>query len=589
MKIISKVEINYFRSVYSVDLKQINDLNVLIGGNDSGKSNILKALNLFFNNQTEHGQDFLFLDDLTRKREEEARSAKGRATIWIKVHFRNFLGWKSLPDEFIIKKTWNRYSNQPETTLPKNISATSLAKFINKISFHYIPAVRGRDIFTYFLTLLHDALLDDEKVGLSGSTEQLMSVINTSTEDMSRRILSGVGIGSNIQPPTDLRVLFNALDFSTEYSGYSVPLQKRGDGVQSRHIPFILDFVARHSRSHHIWAYEEPETSLEMGPAFDLADQFSKEFCRDNQVFLTTHSPAFYDLSGEHVSKWFVHQKEVVGEHETSADLVASKDLLDSNLGVAALVASRAKEAYEKIKNLNSTIARLDSEISERNLPHIIVEGPTDKKILDEAFCRLYPGSEKQFEFIHAGGATNIPPYLRSAKVLSKELSNPIVALFDRDNEGRKQMKELQASEYVGDTAFCIISLDRGLYAGMLPMPPELDLIELIIKEEIGQELSLPIPIEFFLPSEIVNAAINGGAIELDDRVVKANDPELPTNINLSDIYKPHLPDDYVYLSKKVRKDTKMRFADWLVQQNDYAFECFRPLFQQLGQVLEGT
>lgn len=97
MKIISKIEINYFRSTYSVDLKKINDLNVLIGGNDSGKSNVLKALNLFFNNETELGQGFFFMDDLTRKRSEEARATKGRATIWIKVHFTNFLNWRSLP------------------------------------------------------------------------------------------------------------------------------------------------------------------------------------------------------------------------------------------------------------------------------------------------------------------------------------------------------------------------------------------------------------------------------------------------------------------------------------------------------------
>ncbi len=405
MKIITKIEINYFRSTYSVDLKRVNDLNIFIGGNDSGKSNILKALNLFFNNKTEHEQDFSFLDDLTRKREQEARSTKGRATIWMKVHFNNFLNWRSLPKDFVIKKTWNRYSSQPEISFPKDTSITSLAKFINKLSFHYVPAVRGRDIFTHFLALLHDALLDDEKAGLVNSTEELITVINESTEEMSERILNGVGIKSNIQPPTDLRVLFNALDFSTGYSGHSIPLQKRGDGIQSRHIPFILDFVARHSKTHHIWAYEEPETSLEMGPAFDLATQFNDEFCKENQVFLTTHSPAFYDLSDDHVSKWFVHQESIDGEQETRAELVSSQDLLDSKLGVAALVAKRAKEAYQQIKELSTTISRLDSEIFTHNIPHVIVEGPTDKKIMEEAFSRIYPGRERFCEFVHAGGA----------------------------------------------------------------------------------------------------------------------------------------------------------------------------------------
>lgn len=586
MKIITKIEINYFRSTYSIDLKGVSDLNVLIGGNDSGKSNILKALNLFFNNQTEHEQDFSFLDDLTRKREQEARSAKGRATIWMKVHFSNFLNWRSLPDEFVIKKTWNRYSNQPETTFPKGVSSTSVAKFINKISFHYVPAVRGREIFTHFLTLLHDALLDDEKAGLVGSTEALMGVINDSTEEMSGRIFDGVGIESNIQPPTDLRVLFNALDFSTGYSGHSIPLQKRGDGIQSRHIPFILDFVARHSKTHHVWAYEEPETSLEMGPAFELAAQFNDEFCKDNQIFLTTHSPAFYDLSGDHVCKWFVHQELVSGEYETRVEMVSSKDVLDSKLGVAALIADRAKQAYEQIKELNATVNRLDEEISHHNVPHVILEGPTDRKILEEAYGRLYPGQEKICEFIHAGGATNIPPYLKSAKVLSKDVSRPIVGLLDRDNEGRKQMKDFLSYPRVGETEYFVVSQERNLYVGTLPLPIELQEIEAGMKAAMGDHVSLPVPIEFIFSHATINRAIEEDALVLDDRIAKANDPELPTDVNLTVLYAEHLPEEFLYLSKKVRKDSKMNFAGWVIEQDGACFEPLRPVFDQLREIL---
>jgi len=586
MKILTKIEINYFRSTYSIDLKEVSDLNVLIGGNDSGKSNILKALNLFFNNQTEHDQDFSFLDDLTRKREQEARSAKGRATIWIKVHFNNFLNWRSLPDEFVIKKSWNRYSNQPETTFPRDVSSTSVARFINKISFHYIPAVRGREIFTHFLTLLHDALLVDEKAGLVGSTENLMEVINDSTEEMSGRILDGVGIESSIQPPTDLRVLFNALDFSTGYSGHSIPLQKRGDGIQSRHIPFILDFVARHSKAHHVWAYEEPETSLEMGPAFELAAQFNDEFCKDNQIFLTTHSPAFYDLSGDHVCKWFVYQELVSEQYETKVELVSNKDLLDSKLGVAALVADRAKEAYEQIKELNSTVKRLDGEISAHNVPHVIVEGPTDKQILIEAYGRLYPDQEIICEFIHAGGATNIPPYLKSSKVLSKDTSHPIVGLLDRDNEGRKQIKNFSSYPRVGETDYFVVSQERDLYAGTLPLPIELEDIEARLKAAMGEDVSLPVPIEFIFSHDAINRAIEEDALVLDDRIAKANDPELPTDVNLTALYGEHLPEEFLYLSKKVRKDSKMNFSEWVIEQDDDCFEPLRPIFEQLKEIL---
>ena len=585
MKIIKKVEVSYFRSVYSVDLKNVDDLNILIGGNDSGKSNILKSLNLFFNNKTELGQDYYFSDDLTRKREQEARDAKGRATIWIKVHFHNFLNWKSLPKEFVIKKVWNRYGSEPETTYPKGLPSTAISRFLNKISFHYIPAVRGRDIFGHYLSLLHDALLEDEKAGLITSTDELMNTLNDSTQDMSERIKEGVGIESNIQPPTNLRVLFNALDFSTEYGDHSVPLQKRGDGIQNRHIPYILDFIAKHTKTHHIWAYEEPETSLELGSAFELAEQFKEEFCQENQVFLTTHSPAFYDLSGDHISKWHVFQKELESGNETHAERVSSEDILDRRLGVAALVADRAREAYEQNRTLKTTVNRLDAELEQHAIPHVIVEGMTDKTIMEEAFRKLYPDNEPFCEFLYAGGASNILPYLKSAKLLSKELSHAVIGLFDRDQEGRKQIKEFSACNRINDTAFFEISSERKLYVGLLPLPGFLQQIETGMQRELGQDINLPVPIEFMFPEEVVSEALNKGNIELEDRIAKVNDPEFPTTINVSKLHKEKLPSGSEYLAKKVKKSTKTQFSKWVTSKKPDAFENFRTVFDQLRQV----
>ena len=60
MNLIKKIEIQYFRSIYWESITEVSGLNVLTGKNDAGKSNVLKALNLFFNNQTDSGVDFDF-------------------------------------------------------------------------------------------------------------------------------------------------------------------------------------------------------------------------------------------------------------------------------------------------------------------------------------------------------------------------------------------------------------------------------------------------------------------------------------------------------------------------------------------------
>jgi hypothetical protein len=369
--------------------------------------------------------------------------------------------------------------------------------------------------------------------------------------------------------------------FAPEYA------QKRGDGIQSRHIPYILDFIAKHTNTHHIWAYEEPETSLELGPAFELAEQFKEEFCEENQIFLTTHSPAFYDLSGNHVSKWHVFQRELESGNETQAEKVSSEDILDRKLGVAALVAGRAREAYDQIRELSTTVSRLDAELMQHATPHVIVEGITDKTIMKAAFRKLYQNDESFCEFLHAGGATNIPPYLKSAKVLSKEFSHAVIGLFDRDQEGRKQLKDFSSSGNIEGTEFFEICSERKLYAGLLPLPEALRIIEQDVKDNLSQDINLPVPIEFMFPPEVVRQALDEGIIELEDRIAKANDPELPTTVNLSDLYSNHLPEGSEYLAKKVRKSTKTQFSEWVTDQPSEAFENFRAVFEQLRVVVD--
>ena len=57
MKIIKKIEVSKFRSIYSIDI-DADEINIFSGRNNQGKSNILKALNLFFNSKSNFDQDF---------------------------------------------------------------------------------------------------------------------------------------------------------------------------------------------------------------------------------------------------------------------------------------------------------------------------------------------------------------------------------------------------------------------------------------------------------------------------------------------------------------------------------------------------
>ncbi len=592
MKIIEKVEIHYFRSVYSLSLAKCVDVNILIGQNDAGKSNVLKALNLFFNNETELTSQVEFLEDLSRSREEEARAAKGKSTIWIKVTFNNYENWNSLPKTFVIKRTWTRYSDQPETTVigNRNIPNTTLGRFLSKIAFHYVPAVRGRDIFAHYLTVLHDALIDDEKAGILEASSGLVQRINQSTADMARDIQARLGFESTIGMPRDLRHLFTALDFTTKFSHHRIPLKKRGDGIQARHIPFILSFVASQSKKSHIWGYEEPENSLEMGRAFDLADQFQSDFANNNQIFLSTHSPAFYSLNQNNVKKWLVRSCDghAFSGNATVATHLDSVANFDKSVGVAALISNRARDLHDKNEQLHESSRQLEADLQNAKIPQVIVEGPTDVTILNHVYELIYPDQDPICKFIPAGNAEKVVSFVLGLADLGQKSSFPIIGLLDDDHEGQRQFlpKSRKSHLSVPNTSLRTIDREKGIYLGFLPKPEWVRTAEEILRAQ-DKDSSLPVRIETLVSQEFMAAAIAAGQILFCDEKTTAKNANLQVSVNLSDKLGQHLEDEARYLVQKIDDQTKTQFSEYF--RTNATLECcegFRDIFLWLKTII---
>lgn len=555
MQIINKVEICYFRSVYRIELTDLGDINVVTGGNDCGKSNLLKALNLFFNNETELDKEFNFSDDFCRFRNEQVRQAKGKGMIWIRVTFNNFLNWKSLPPKFSVRRQWNRYDYSYQQTVSNDITSTVISKFLNKIAFHYVPAIRGRDIFSHYLTLLHDALIDDERAGLRKASEKLINEINTNTAEMTRTILSGIGISSVIQPPSDLRDLFYSLDFSTQHGSHYIPLIKRGDGIQAHHIPFILNFLSEKSDKCHIWAYEEPENSLEMGRCFELADHFEKIFAVKNQILLTTHSPAFYSIKGENLRRWIVQKSETEdGNWYSDAIPLESNDPADISLGIAALVSDRCRELYEDLEYAKKTGEALKEQLSvaERNI--VLTEGPCDQKIFSAIQDIL--GLQSRLNIMSAGGTDPLATFMAGIKK-AKLFPRKVVGFVDCDKAGLDAIKKSGAND-VG----CV--LEEKAYIFQIPFNEHQ---ETLIQDGIEIKL-FSWGIEHALPENVVADAINEGFLDFKD-IIKNYDG-LSVNYTNQLVKKyPRIPR---YYFQDVNDSCKSAFANWLSSKNSLAY-----------------
>ena len=102
MIVIEKIEIKNFRSFdnhqeFNNEIIKANHLNILSGANDSGKSNILRALNLFFNGYTDIETFFDFNSDFFKSDPDDDKQAQ-KEIVSIKLWF-----WHK-------KKQWKKLS-----------------------------------------------------------------------------------------------------------------------------------------------------------------------------------------------------------------------------------------------------------------------------------------------------------------------------------------------------------------------------------------------------------------------------------------------------------------------------------------------
>lgn len=104
------------------------------------------------------------------------------------------------------------------------------------------------------------------------------------------------GVNAKFYIPSTLVDFFRTLSVQTEND---VSLFDRGDGVQARFIPEILDEISRNSKKNIIWGFEEPENSYEAKNVRKLKEDFVRKYSKRYQLFITTHTMELLALKRE--------------------------------------------------------------------------------------------------------------------------------------------------------------------------------------------------------------------------------------------------------------------------------------------------
>lgn len=583
---ISNIRIKNFRSLADAQIDAKN-LTIFVGSNDEGKSNILRALDLFFN-ESHGGYDFLWEKDYSgyaKKIKQKAPQIEISITFDIPSTF-------NVDQPVVWKKFWRQYGFFDESIaledggdLPPR---SKIFAFLKAIRYEYVPAIKGPEYFERLLGSIHDMLDATVREEIRSAADDFTVEIRRHTQRILSDLEQKIGIKSDLELPTDLKRLFTDLEFRSSVGENRVALNQRGDGVKVRHIPIILNWLAEQAnhlsapgkpRVVTIWGYEEPENNLEIRRCFELTEYFL-ENSKKIQTLLTTHSPVFYSAfhkhEGDNVQLMEVRLKKDEGTQvlPRSIRLADDIDALHSSVGFLELLEPH-------VVHWKETVDRLQDRINEgvsTDAPTIFVEGPTDQIIINAIIKKEFPYAKHVHVCCsqrNGGGHAWVKDSLIAWHHARSEVL--AVGLFDADDGSSQSIREFVE----------VVESKTGGKSKAKKHVLKADGLSLEIRKA---EVEVPIAIEELCPQELWLFAKDQGWLESRRNIPLLYNFQL-LDISVNQWLKEKLPDETLNLiaNKCVAKKHKEKFAAEVVLQiNDKKSELeFAPLIKLVGTLLK--
>lgn len=405
---LSELYIENFKSIEETRIESVEDLSVLVGKNDAGKSAVLEAVRMFLRekgkpeiNQFHMGNE----DDIV---------ISGTFTDVPSDLAENLCSSVELSDgQLKITRKWeypDPRRSMADTYLGQVEEQLSSSTLIDEYESHgkkdtrqfiwsclpdpiYIPAERDISEEAKFKsnTLVERLLtpLLDENDGICDTRQELEDELNDGVGDIESsiedRLVEHVDSVSEFELDTgeiELGKAFSpSICVTDEFSDMSVPIGQRGSGIGSMLVLSLVETLReRQVGEGYLMLFEEPGNWLHPEAKRRMLVALKQISRRGGQVMLSTHSPVFIDRRG-HGDVFLVRREE--GKTST-------REIEENHLSIVEELGAR-----------NSDILQSDFVL--------YVEGSTDVQILNViADNYLSENIRARVTVQHLGGTGNI-------------------------------------------------------------------------------------------------------------------------------------------------------------------------------------
>jgi hypothetical protein len=316
---------------------------------------------------------------------------------------------------------------------------------------------------------------------------QKKSSLRQSIGDLERRINEFSGnlfasakfLTSEFKIGNNLKEFFESFDIGIGEQR-DISLRLRGDGVQAKFIPEMLNFLDEiQTKKYSIWGFEEPENSAEYKNQQILAGKFKDDFSKRKQIFLTTHSEEFLSMYDDakiekdertanlyHVKK-IIHKRlgnefsviNLFDVEKQTFDFATTRSNLEEDIGTSLIRAKYSKELKEKENNFLKDKEKFEQEILKANEEFKQQMSKFNNAFPDKIFiCEDERGRkvwEKFFKEFDVQNVTVIPSkgctvndveiWIRENRKRDQQYNPKVFRNLDRDGYTQEQVDFLEA------------------------------------------------------------------------------------------------------------------------------------------------
>lgn len=420
---------------------------VICGENNIGKTNFLRAMNLFFNHI--HQEDLFDPErDIPNHIYYGSRGSGARTELSARIQEDD-----QVSDVLVI------FDSDGTITYSINGNASSdeeAREILGKFQFIFIEShnvnlpvliseILERDgllrldakrakqkqpmaVLEKFIELSQKAIADIEK-GINECFAELTDFDG---------VLKGKRISIRFAEFERLRDAVKNMTSITLFDGNSHGVASKGGGAQRAIFISLMQYIAKHSKRNVVWGIDEPEAFLQPRLQKKVASTFEGiAFDQKQSVIITTHSQHFINLSrldSTHLFKGDSSPKQYKRRPGRTYFEIDTKPVACSS-------------AFEKAVMIKKHLGISNNDGWELLPFNILVEGEEDKKYLQTLFDLQDIPSHN---IVWSGGASKIGAYLQYYNAIARDLPYKprIICVFDNDDEGREQSKKVKPLSY---------------------------------------------------------------------------------------------------------------------------------------------